>query len=164
MADTQDFSSGSLMGAQWVPTTVNPAHATRDTSETSFLAAAAGRPNLHVFNGTMAKKILFEKSKATGVQVRSNGVTTSFQAKKEVIVSAGAFQSPQLLMVSGVGPKAALSKFNIPVIADRPGVGQGMQDHVFFGPSYRVKVPTLTRLATVSRSFTLVETFTINTI
>jgi choline dehydrogenase len=98
----------------------------------------------------MAKKILFTKTKATGVQVQSNGATTNLQANKEVIVSAGVFQSPQLLMVSGVGPKATLEKLNIPVVADRPGVGQGMQDHVFFGPSYRVNVPTITRLATVS--------------
>jgi choline dehydrogenase-like flavoprotein len=98
----------------------------------------------------MAKKILFAKTKATGVQVLSKGATTNLQAKREVIVSAGAFQSPQLLMVSGVGPKRALSKLNIPVVVDRPGVGQGMQDHVFFGPSYRVNLPTITRLATVS--------------
>jgi choline dehydrogenase len=150
IADTQDFNSGSLLGAQWVATTVNPAHATRDSSETSFLAAAAGRANLHVFNGTMAKKILFTKTKATGVRVVSNGAVTNLQANKEVIISAGAFQSPQLLMVSGVGPKAVLSKLSVPVVADRPGVGQGMQDHVFFGPSYRVNVPTITRLATVS--------------
>jgi choline dehydrogenase len=150
IANTQDFNSGSLLGAQWVATTVNPAHETRDSSESSFLTAAADRTNLHVFNGTMAKKILFTKNKATGVQVLSNGATTNLQANKEVIVSAGAFQSPQLLMVSGVGPKATLSKLNIPVIADRPGVGQGMQDHVFFGPSYRVNVQTITRLATVS--------------
>ncbi|KAF3343681.1 hypothetical protein VdG2_07739 [Verticillium dahliae VDG2] len=55
--------------------------------------------------------------------------------------------SPQLLMVSGVGPRAQLSKLGIPVVADRPGVGQTMEDHVFFGPTHRVNVQTLTRLA-----------------
>jgi choline dehydrogenase-like flavoprotein len=138
------------MGAQWVAATVNPAHETRDSSETSFLAAAAGRPNLHVFNGTMAKKILFTNTAATGVQVESKGVITKLQAKKEVIVSGGAFHSPQLLMVSGIGPEEALHKLKIPVLANRPGVGTNMQDHVFFGPSYRVNVPTVTKLATVS--------------
>ena len=69
-------------------------------------------------------------------------------ARREVILSAGAFQSPQLLMVSGVGPAPLLTSLGIPVVADRPGVGQNMTDHVFFGPSYRVKVDTLTKLTT----------------
>lgn len=57
----------------------------------------------------------------------------SCSAKKEIIVSAGAFQSPQLLMVSGIGPKAQLSKFNIDPVVINENVGQGMQDHIFFG-------------------------------
>jgi choline dehydrogenase-like flavoprotein len=100
----------------------------------------------------MAKKILFSGTTATGVSVLSVGNTTlvKMNARKEVILSAGAFQSPQLLMVSGVGPASTLKKLNIPVVAKLPGVGQGMQDHVFFGPSYRVNVPTLTEQANVS--------------
>jgi choline dehydrogenase len=101
----------------------------------------------------MAKKILFSGTTATGVSVLPAGNGTALiqmKARKEVILSAGAFQSPQLLMVSGVGPAATLKQFNIPVVANRPGVGQGMQDHVFFGPSYRVNVPTETEQANVS--------------
>jgi|ERR1700760_3047557 len=148
----KDFNSGSLLGAQYSAQTIRPANENRDSSETSFLAAASSRTNLHVFTNTMAKKILFSGTTATGVSVLSVGNTTlvSMRARKEVILSAGAFQSPQLLMVSGVGPSSTLKKLNIPVVANRPGVGQGMQDHVFFGPSYRVNVPTLTRQANVS--------------
>ncbi|KAF2190152.1 GMC oxidoreductase [Zopfia rhizophila CBS 207.26] len=142
---TQDFNSGSLMGAQYCASTINPETQTRDSSQTSFLNAAANRASLKIYTLTLAKKIVFDDSKkATGVVISTGAVLS---ATKEVIVSAGAFQSPQLLMVSGIGPASTLQSFGIPVIADRPGVGQAMQDHVFFGPSYRVKVETFTRLA-----------------
>lgn len=150
VADTQDFNSGKLLGCQYCSSTINPTAETRESSQTSFLNLAASRSNLKIYDTTLAKRIQFDNNKtATGVIVSSTGIATQYilSAKKEVIVSAGAFQSPQLLMVSGVGPKAALSQFNIPMIADRAGVGQGMQDHVFFGPTYRVGVSTFTKLA-----------------
>ncbi|MGG6498183.1 UNVERIFIED_CONTAM: GMC family oxidoreductase N-terminal domain-containing protein, partial [Bacteroidetes bacterium 56_B9] len=81
--------------------------------------AAARRPNLRVFTLTKAKKILFENKRATGVRVTSGGfIPYTIRARKEVILSAGAFQSPQLLMVSGIGPASTLRRFNIPVIQD----------------------------------------------
>jgi choline dehydrogenase-like flavoprotein len=96
----------------------------------------------------MAKKINFDANKkATSVVVESNLLSYTLGVSKEAIVSAGAFQSPQLLMVSGVGPASQLAQYDIPVIADRPGVGQNMQDHIFFGPAYRVDLTTLTKLA-----------------
>lgn len=150
VADTQDFNSGSLLGAQYCTSTIRPVDQSRDSSQTSFLNSAKGRSNLKVYDLTTAQKIIFDANrKATGVQVTSDfGFTQySINARKEVIVSSGAFRSPQLLMVSGVGPAAALQKLGITVVADRPGVGQGMQDHIFFGPTWRVKVQTLTRLA-----------------
>ncbi|KAF6804273.1 versicolorin b synthase [Colletotrichum sojae] len=146
----QDFNSGELMGAQYCSDTIQPDSQKRDSSQTSFLIEAIGRKNLKVYQLTLAKKILFDSNKkATGVVVTSNaGISTyTLKANKEVILSAGAFQSPQLLMVSGVGPRDQLQKFNIPIVAERSAVGKGMEDHVFFGPTWRVKVQTLTRLA-----------------
>ncbi|KAI1126498.1 hypothetical protein F5Y10DRAFT_293764 [Nemania abortiva] len=142
---TKDFNSGSLLGSQWCSNTIDPLTGFRSSSETSFLEASQARPNLKLFYLTLAKKVLFSGGNnstqtATGVELDS-GVT--LRAKKEVIISAGAFQSPQLLMVSGIGPAKTLQKYGIPVIADRPGVGQNLTDHVFFGPSYRAVVPTL---------------------
>jgi choline dehydrogenase len=81
------------------------------------------------------------------VLVQSGNKEYYLTAKKEVIVSAGVFQSPQLLMVSGVGPAATLRAHGIPVVADLPGVGQNMWDHVLFGPSYRLNVITTSALA-----------------
>lgn len=140
-----DFNSGSLMGAQYCSSTINPDNANRASSQTSFLDAAITRTNLVVYEYSVASQILFDGNKtASGVQLTS-GITLT--ANKEVILSAGAFQSPQLLMLSGIGPAATLEAYNISVVADRPGVGQNLTDHVFFGPTYRVHVDTLTRLA-----------------
>ncbi|KAL2067646.1 hypothetical protein VTL71DRAFT_15742 [Oculimacula yallundae] len=145
---TQDFNSGSLFGAQYCSSTISPKDASRESSQTSFLNAAAGRRNLKVYSLTTAQKILFDNNKkATGVSVKSNGITYTLKASKEVILSAGAFQSPQLLMLSGIGPAAALQKFGISVLSNLKGVGQNMWDHIFFGPTSRVNVQTFTRLA-----------------
>ena len=70
------------------------------------------------------------------------GYTYNLAATSEVIISAGTFQSPQMLMVSGIGPAGTLQQNDIEVIADRPGVGQNMWDHILFGPSWRVNVIT----------------------
>ncbi|KAF7189262.1 Patulin synthase [Pseudocercospora fuligena] len=149
IGQAQDFNSGSLFGAQYCSSTIQPGSQKRDSSQTSFLDAASGRSNLKVYSVTKAKKILFDSNKkATGVSVVTAGIAPyTITAKKEVIVSAGAFQSPQILMVSGIGPASTLSKFNIPVLSNLAGVGQNMWDHIFFGPSYRVKLDTFTRLA-----------------
>jgi choline dehydrogenase len=91
----------------------------------------------------MAKKILFDESKhAIGAIVESGGVEYQLSANREVIVSSGAFRSPQLLMVSGIGPKKTLQKLGIKVISDLKGVGQNMWDHIAFSPSYVVNLLT----------------------
>lgn len=144
----QDFISGNLLGAQYAPVTVAPDTQTRDSSQTSYLETAIenGLTNLKVYTHTLAKQILFDANNtATGVKVVSgNSEPYVLSARSEVIVSAGAFQSPQLLMVSGIGPKKELDKFGIPVLADRPGVGQNMWDHLDFGPSYYINAQGLT--------------------
>ncbi|PYI25495.1 GMC oxidoreductase [Aspergillus indologenus CBS 114.80] len=145
---TQDFNTGSLMGGQYCSSTINPKDELRSSSQSSFLTSI--KPStLTTYSNTLAKKIIFDSNKkATGVQVKGAlGVVSTIKAKKEVIVSAGAFQSPQLLMVSGVGPQEVLEQHNIAVIANRPGIGQNMWDHPFFAPSYRVKVQTFTAIA-----------------
>lgn len=122
----QGFTSGELMGSSYQLLTIDRTTGARESSETAFLQPALGRPNLVVYVDTLAKKVLFNGKTATGVQVETEGKVYTLSAKKEVILSAGAYQSPQLLMVSGLGPVETLQKFDIPVIADRPGVGQNM--------------------------------------
>ncbi|GAM90035.1 hypothetical protein ANO11243_080750 [Dothideomycetidae sp. 11243] len=145
----QDFNSGSLMGCQYSSSTISPANAKRASAQTAFLKSVSGRKNLKIYQWTRADKILFNADQvASGVNMSIGGIVHfTLSARKEVILSAGAFQSPQLLMVSGVGPASQLRALKIPVIVDRPGVGQNLTDHIFFGPSSRVGVQTFTKLA-----------------
>jgi len=141
------FTSGTILGSSYQLLTLSKT-SVRESSETAFLQKnGLQRSNLVVYTSVMAEKILFDGNKATGVLVSMAGVPFPLSAGKEVIVSAGAFQSPQLLMVSGVGPKDTLAKFGIPVVKDLPGVGQNMEDHVLGGPSYRVNVLTTSAMA-----------------
>ncbi len=96
----------------------------------AYLHANAERKNLSVLTGRHTRKVVFEGLKAVGVEVKRGGSIEQVRARKEVILSAGAFGSPQLLMLSGIGPKAHLEQHGIPVLHDLPGVGQNLQDHV----------------------------------
>lgn len=141
------FLGGNLIGTSYPTFTLDAEKMTRESSETSFLRVGMTSPDLKVYTLSMAKKILFDESKkATGVLVETGGYPFTLSATKEVILSAGVFGSPQLLMASGVGPADELSAVGIDVIADLPGVGKGMQDHLFTGVGYRVNAPTISRL------------------
>ena len=140
------FTSGRLMGSAWLVHTLNHTTGYRDSSETAFLRPFLDRANLVVYTDTLAEKILFDGNTARGVQVSTGNKTYNISATKEVILSAGTFQSPQLLQVSGIGPADLLQKHGIEVVADRSGVGYGMNDHIFYGISYRVNVQTSSAL------------------
>jgi choline dehydrogenase-like flavoprotein len=86
--------------------------------------------NLQVISNAHATQIMFEGKRAVGVKYSIDGVVYEVKAKKEVIVSGGAFGSPQLLMLSGVGPALHLKDLGIPLVHELPGVGQNLQDHV----------------------------------
>ncbi len=99
----------------------------------------ASRPNLTVITQARARRILFDGKRAGGVEVLQGGEILSFKARRELILGAGALQSPQLLMLSGIGAGAELRKFGIPVIHDLPGVGKNLQDHPDYVFNYRAK-------------------------
>jgi choline dehydrogenase len=146
VAPGADFQSGSLNGSAWIPLTEEAADQTRESAATSFLTAALGNSKLKIYAHTTALKINFKDNTATGVNVQTLGLKYKITAKKEVIISAGAFQSPQLLMVSGIGPQATLQSKGISVLKNLPGVGQNLQDHVLFGITHAVNVVTSSRL------------------
>jgi choline dehydrogenase len=101
----------------------------RCSSAAAYLHPNLGRPNLQVITGALTTKILFEGRRAVGVEiVRHGGAPETIRAERETLVSGGAYNSPQLLMLSGVGPAAELALLQIPVVADLP-VGKGLQDH-----------------------------------
>ncbi|CAK9825472.1 Glucose dehydrogenase [FAD, quinone] [Anthophora retusa] len=109
----------------------------RCSTAKAFLRPAARRKNLHISTLSMVEKILIHddgKSKtAYGVQFRIGSKRRIVKANREVILSAGAIQSPHILMLSGIGPKDHLNELNIPLVQDAPGVGKNLQDHVAIG-------------------------------
>jgi choline dehydrogenase len=100
-----------------------------------YLRPALGRPNLAVRTGAPVARVLFDGRKATGVQLRAGQVVT---ARRGVILAAGSLRTPQLLMLSGVGPASHLSAHGIPVLADLPGVGANLHDHPMITPAWPV--------------------------
>lgn len=104
----------------------------RCTSAAAYLHPHLARPNLTVLTKAQATKILFEGKRAIGVAYRQRGADKSVRARREVILSGGAYNTPQLLLLSGVGPTAELGALGIPVVHDLPGVGKNLQDHLDF--------------------------------
>jgi choline dehydrogenase len=100
----------------------------RESTASAFLHPAEERPNLEVISGAFATRILFEGERAVGVEVSRNGELSELRAERELILSAGTYQSPVLLQLSGIGPAAELEQLGIEVRADLP-VGESLQDH-----------------------------------
>ncbi|MEZ5477716.1 MAG: GMC family oxidoreductase N-terminal domain-containing protein [Thiolinea sp.] len=144
---TQDFNTGDNEGAGYFQ--MNTRNGFRMSTAKAYLKPALQRANLTVLTGWQATRILFEGQRAIGAEFVANGETQTIQADREVILCAGAIQSPQLLQLSGVGDPELLAKFAIPVVADLPGVGKNMADHLQVRPSYRCKpsVETLNDVA-----------------
>ncbi len=101
------------------------------------------RPNLRIATGMRALRVTLDGRRATGVVCRRGRQQETIAARRAVILSAGAFQSPQLLLLSGIGPGEELTKHGIAVAHDLPGVGRNLQDHVDFTLLYRAKSPHL---------------------
>ncbi|KAI0884089.1 GMC oxidoreductase [Annulohypoxylon maeteangense] len=142
LSQAQGFIDGNLLGHSWQMTAITQSTGIRSSAQAGYLRPVMSRPNLTILNGTFAERIIFNGDAAVGVEVTSKGQTYTLTTTKELVLSAGVFQSPQLLMVSGVGPKALLEQFNIPVVKDLPGVGQNLIDHITVPLSYQVNVVT----------------------
>src|SRR3954471_12586118 len=108
----------------------------------AFLRPAESRPNLEVFPNTAARRILFEGRRAVGVEADRAGEAVEVRAEREVILSAGAFHSPVLLMVSGIGPAADLEPYGIEVRENLP-VGHNLQDHCMAQLNFETDEPSL---------------------
>ena len=104
---------------------------------------ARARPNLRIMTCSRALRVQFSGRRATGVLCRTGKQDEGITARRAVLLAAGAFQSPQLLMLSGVGPGAELSRHGIPVVHDLAGVGRNLQDHLDFTLLYKAKSPHL---------------------
>lgn len=113
----------------------------RVTASRAFLHAAMKRPNLTVMTDTLVEKIVFEGRRAVGVRCRRNGTVETIRAGREVVLCAGALESPKLLQLSGVGPASHLRDLGIEVIADSPQVGANMREHRNIKFSQRLSLP-----------------------
>ncbi|KAK2605573.1 hypothetical protein N8I77_008402 [Diaporthe amygdali] len=125
-------SGAGKAGVFWFPTLQDPRSVTRSYAGTGhYLNVNATRPNYHLLTNTLARKLIVDENLAvTGVEFPSaNNTLVTVSANKEVIVSAGTVHTPQLLQLSGIGPKSILEAGGIDVLVDLPGVGQNFQDH-----------------------------------
>ncbi|MFZ2997438.1 GMC family oxidoreductase [Sphingobium sp.] len=108
---------------------LNQRNGTRLSSARAFLHPALKRANLTVLDETMVRRILFDRGHAIGLEIEKDGARSTVAAKREIILCAGATNSPQLLMLSGIGPQDHLRGMGVDVVHHLPGVGQHLQDH-----------------------------------
>jgi choline dehydrogenase len=134
-----DFNGPTQEGAGYFQLTAR--HGRRCSTAVGYLRQARRRPNLAVVSNALASRILFSGRRAIGVEYRCGDTTRIAYANAEVIVAGGTFNSPQLLQLSGLGPAALLQSFGINVIADMPGVGAELQDHLQVRIQYRCTEP-----------------------
>jgi choline dehydrogenase len=123
-----DFNGAQQKGAGLYQLTVKDGK--RHSAAAAFLLPILQRPNLTVRTGVLATRLLFEGTRAVGVEYLHEGTLHQVRSHQEVILSAGAFDSPKLLLLSGIGKADYLQGMGIPVVADLPGVGQNLQDHL----------------------------------
>ena len=110
----------------------------RCSAAKGFLTPNLSRPNLKVLTHATSANVLLEGRRACGVAYKQDGQLKRVKARREVIVAAGAFGSPQLLMLSGIGAAAELQEFGVPVVQDLPGVGKNFHDHIDYVQTWRV--------------------------
>jgi len=124
----KDFNGATQEGVGFFQTTTRRGR--RASSAFSYLRPARSRSNLRVETDALAQRLIFEGRRARAVDYRQNGVVRRARARREILVSSGAYNSPQLLQLSGVGPAELLQRHGIDVVLDAPGVGNDLQDHL----------------------------------
>ena len=129
----------------------------RQSTANRYLHPIEKRSNLTVWTQTLVTRLLFNGACAVGVAYRKEGAERQVLAKKEVILSGGTINSPQLLLLSGIGPADLLQSLAIPVVADLPGVGQNLQDHLGVLTYYKTK-PSFSQFGSVPENMAFVKT------
>ncbi len=136
---TQDYNGEEQEGfCRWQMTIRN---GRRCSAAMAYLRPARARKNLTIITKALVTRVLMENGAAHGVEWRRRGKLQAAQAAREIIVSGGAINSPQILMLSGIGPAAHLRQHDIAVVRDAPGVGQNLQDHISAAVHYTRKQP-----------------------
>jgi len=134
-----DFEAGDPEGFALPDSTIYRGR--RASASKAFLDPARKRPNLEIISGAHVLRILIEKGRAIGVEYLKSGETHRVHAGREIVLAGGAYGSPQILMLSGIGPADHLQSHGIPVHLDLPGVGAGLQEHPLVPMGFRLKKP-----------------------
>ena len=138
---TEDYNDADQEGVGYFQLTMTGGR--RCSSAVAYLRPARGRKNLTVLTNAQTEKVLIEDNKAVGVRASINGHMKELRARREVILSAGAIGSPQILMLSGIGDHEALAPHGITVLRDLPGVGKNLQDHLQARPVFKTNLSTI---------------------
>ena len=125
---TDDFNGATQEGAGYYQ--LNTHRGWRVSTAKAYLAPARQRPNLHIETDAFAAGVIMAGTRAVGVRYRQGGEMKSARCTAEVLLSAGSIQSPQLLQLSGIGPRTLLQVRGVPVVVDAPDVGENLQDHL----------------------------------
>jgi choline dehydrogenase len=146
-----DFNGETLEGAGWNELTIHEGK--RMSAARAFLRPAMSRPNLTVITHAWAHKLTVDRfQRVTGVQYLCDGSMAQIGAEREVILACGAVDSPRLLMLSGIGPADELEDVGIEVLADVPGVGKNLHDHLLIGVVYASTRPSPPNYAHITES------------
>lgn len=147
---TDDFNGPQMEGAGWNHLTVKDGR--RQSTAVAFLKPVMDRTNLTVRTHASAQRLLLNDGRCTGVEYLRDGKVQQVEAAEEVILCAGAIDSPRLLMLSGIGPARDLERLGISVAEDLPGVGQNLHDHLLLGVVYEASQPIPPAKANMSES------------
>lgn len=139
VARNDDFNGARQEGAGYYHSSAR--NGRRCSSAVAYLRPARGRRNLHVMTDVLATRVVFEGTRASGVEFRQGERVQVARAAREVLLSAGSFGSPALLQRSGVGPRALLDRHGIAVVRDASQVGEGLQDHFYVRTVWRCTLP-----------------------
>ncbi|MDO8298729.1 GMC family oxidoreductase [Lacisediminimonas sp.] len=138
----QDFNGATQEGSGYFQVTTH--RGLRTSTASTYLRQARGRKNLKIETEAQASRILFEGTRAVGVEYGQRGQVVTVRARREVLLCAGAVQSPQLLQLSGVGERSLLAKHGIAQVVQSPGVGENLQDHLQIRLIYKCTQPVTT--------------------
>ena len=142
--ETDDFNNLTQEGVGYYQLSTHKG--LRCSTAVAYLNPIKSRSNLTILTDSQVMRIIFEGRRAVAIELMRHGQKQTIRANKEIILSAGALQSPQILQLSGIGPAALLREFNIPIIQDLPGVGENLQDHLQYRLIYELNQPISTNV------------------
>ena len=136
---TQDINGEEPEG--FTPVDITVRNGVRSSAANCYLKPAMSRPNLTVVTGALVHKVVLEKGRAVGVEFSRGAEVETLRAEREVLLCGGAYNSPQLLMLSGVGPADEIASHGIKAVHDLPGVGKNLQEHILTFVQFKTKGP-----------------------